>query len=141
MQGQGSSYPLSGGPDQQPHNRANRFNSNKCELFFFLLKVGVLKMGNIQLNKTPKQTLQHVHTYQNDTHHNNDHSNNSSEGNKVVREWKSKLRLEDHIRPAGQEEKQQNSQYVLVHINGKLTVKCSTHPGSGIIFLRYREAW
>lgn len=47
-----------------------------------------------------------MHTYQDDTHHKNDHANYSSEGNKVVREWKRKLRLEDHIGPAGQEKKQ-----------------------------------
>lgn len=40
-----------------------------------------------------------MHTYQDDTHHKNDHANYSSEWNKVVGEWKSKFRLEDHIGP------------------------------------------
>lgn len=47
-----------------------------------------------------------MHTYEDDTHHKNDHANYSGEGNKVVREWKSELWLEDHISPVRQEKRQ-----------------------------------
>lgn len=46
-----------------------------------------------------------MHTYEDDTHHKNDHANYSGEGNKVVREWKSELWLEDHISPVRQEKR------------------------------------
>lgn len=48
------------------------------------------------------KTSNRVCTYQDNTHHENDHANHSSERNKVVREWKSKLGLEDHIGSVGQ---------------------------------------
>lgn len=58
------------------------------------------------LNKQPVTQLHHtVDTYQDNKHHKDDHGNNTSERNKVVREWESKLRLEDHIGP---EEKKYN---------------------------------
>lgn len=56
------------------------------------------------LNKHPRKP--HImNTYQDNTHYKNDHANYSSEGNKVVREWKRKLWLEDHVGSACQEKR------------------------------------